>query len=87
MTLQRIDPRADREAPLDEGRDERPQFAGPWLTTHEAAAYLRYEGKSRLLSLYRFLRVNGVPKVYKSPRRLLIAKADIDRALKVRKRA
>lgn len=53
----------------------------PWLTTHEAAVYLRYTGKHALRSLYRFIKAKGIPKRYKSPRAILIAKADLDRAL------
>jgi len=55
----------------------------PWLTTHEACDYLRYQGRHRLRSLYKFLAKNGVPIVHRSPKRLLVARADLDRALGV----
>lgn len=53
----------------------------PWLTTDEACAYLRFEGKWKLRSLYRFLKVNGVPTARRSRMRLLIARADLEQAL------
>lgn len=53
----------------------------PWLTTQEACAYLRFDGPARLRSLYRFLTTHGIPRIYRSPKRLLIARADLDQAL------
>lgn len=53
----------------------------PWLTTREACDYLRYTGKHRLRSLYRFLERTGIPTSRRSPRCILIARADLLRAL------
>lgn len=53
----------------------------PWLTTREACEYLRYVGKHRLRSLYRFLERNGVPTSRRSPRCVLVARVDLDRAI------
>jgi Helix-turn-helix domain len=55
----------------------------PWLTTNEAAEYLRYQGKHRVRSVYRFLERNGVPIFRRGTRSLLVARADLDRALGV----
>lgn len=57
-------------------------FRGPWFTTEIACQYLCFTGVDRLNSLYRWLEANGVPKSYRSPKRLLIAKRDIDEALR-----
>lgn len=53
----------------------------PWLTTREACAYLRFTGSDRLNSLYRFLNAHGVPRRWRSARRLLVLRQDLDRAL------
>lgn len=75
------------DAPRAIDAADRPfEFRGPWLTTREAADYLRYRGKHALRSLYRFLKANGIPIRHRSPRCLLIAKADLDRALAPEKR-
>jgi hypothetical protein len=55
--------------------------ASPYLTTAEACDYLRFTGADRLNSLYRFLEAHGVPKRYRSARRLLVSRADLDAAL------
>jgi len=52
----------------------------PWLTTDEACTYLRYAGKCRLRSLYAFLKDKGVPTARRG-HTLLIARADLDRAI------
>lgn len=56
-------------------------FRGPWFRTDEAAAYLQYRGKHALRSLYRFIARTGIPTSRRSPRCVLIAKADLDRAI------
>lgn len=58
------------------------QRQSPWMTTTEAATYLRYSGKYALRSLYRFLERNGIPVRRRGARSILIARADLDRALK-----
>lgn len=58
-------------------------MSSPWLTSQEACDYLRYTGKARLVSLYRFLKRHGVVKLYRDGR-LLIARADLDRAIGAR---
>lgn len=55
-------------------------FKGPWFRTDEASAYLCYRGKNALRSLYRFLKKKGVPTARRF-RTVLIAKADLDRAI------
>lgn len=55
-----------------------------WLNTESAAQLLDYKSKSAKLRqrcVYRFLKRHGIVPRYDGPRRLLIAKADIDRAL------
>lgn len=51
------------------------------MTTHEACEYLRFTSDSRLISLYRWCAAHGIRKYRRSPRRILIAKEDIDKAL------
>lgn len=52
----------------------------PWLNTTDAAQHLRYTGKQPLRSVYRFMaRHHIVPR--QDGKRLLIARADLDRAL------
>lgn len=53
----------------------------PYLTTREACDYLRFTGSDRLNSLYRFLATHGVRKHYRTARRLLVSRADLDAAL------
>lgn len=53
----------------------------PWMTTREACEYLRFTGSDRLNSLYRFIEAKGIRKRYRSPKRLLLSRADIDAAL------
>jgi len=55
--------------------------ASPWMTTREACEYLRFTGSDRLNSLYRFIEAKGIRKRYRSPKRLLLSRADIDAAL------
>ncbi len=64
---------------------ERPRdpFAGPWFNSQTACEYLCFTGSDRLHSLYRWLDANGIPRQYRSPKRLLIAKRDIDQALRL----
>lgn len=77
MSLQRIDPRAQ----VDDHRDElADQPRSPWLNTTQAAAYLCYTGKHPLLSVYKFIERHGIV-VRRDGRRLLLARADVDRAL------
>jgi len=53
----------------------------PWMASAEACDYLRFTGSDRLNSLYRFLNAHGVRRRYRSARRLLVARADVDAAL------
>lgn len=62
-------------------RDSAPQPFGVWLTTDEACAYLRYTGKHRLRSLYKFIARNEVKTSRRSARRLLIARRDLDQTV------
>jgi hypothetical protein len=48
-----------------------------FITTHEAAALLKFTGKHALRSLYRFLTLKGVPKHYTGRRRFLLKRAEI----------
>lgn len=61
--------------------DRAPQAFGVWLTTDEACAYLRYTGKHRLRSLYKFIARNEVKTSRRSARRLLIARRDLDQTV------
>lgn len=60
-------------------------FSSPWMDTETAAAYLNYRGPGRLESVYRFVKTNGIAIRRRSVRSILIAKADIDRALTLRR--
>lgn len=83
--LQRVQAIAQAAADLHESAvrlREQPERISPWMTTTEAADYLRYGGKSRLLSVYRFLKRHGIPVRRRGTRSILIARADLDRALK-----
>lgn len=55
--------------------------ASPWLTSAEACDYLRFTGSDRLNSLYRFLNAHGVRRRWRSARRLLVSRLDLDAAL------
>ena len=55
-----------------------------FLRTDEAAEFLRYQGKHRLRSLYRFLALHGIAVRRRSKRTLLIKKADLVRVLEGR---
>jgi len=60
-------------------------MTSPWLDTEDAADYLRFKGSlnNRRRSVYRFIqRHNIVPR--HDGRRVLIARADIDRVLDIR---
>lgn len=52
----------------------------PYLKTSEACEYLRYTGKHRLRSLYRFIQTQGI-RTARRGRRVLVLKADVDRAI------
>jgi excisionase family DNA binding protein len=52
----------------------------PYLRTDEACDYLRYAGKHRLRSLYRFIQRAGI-RTARRGRRVLVVKADLDRAI------
>lgn len=81
--LQAIDAGAQAGTDRDQVRDEPQQFDGPWLTSQEACAYLRFTTKTRLISLYRFLKRNGIPRGFVGGR-LRIAKRDLERAIEAR---
>lgn len=53
---------------------------GPWLNTIDAAAHLRFTGKHPIRSVYKFMKRHGIVGIHDG-RRLLIAKADVERAL------
>ncbi len=78
--LQRIDARTERRTQVGEIAHQ-PQY-GPWLNTADAATYLRYTGKHPRLSVYKFLKRHGIVPRHDG-RRVLIARADIERALSV----
>jgi hypothetical protein len=50
------------------------------MNTADAAEYLRYTGKHPLLSVYKFIKRHGIVPRHDG-RRVLIARADIERAL------
>ena len=53
-----------------------------WLTTIELADDLRYKGRHRLRSVYRFLQKNGVKTCRRGPGGdLLVSRVDVDRVL------
>ncbi len=52
----------------------------PWLNTADAAEYLRFTGKHPLLSVYKFIKRHGIVPRHDG-KRVLIARADVDRAL------
>jgi hypothetical protein len=52
----------------------------PWLNTSDVAEYLRYTGEKPLRSVYRFMERHSIV-ARKEGKRLLIARADLDRAL------
>lgn len=82
---QQIRERQPRQAQAHDARLDvsggEPQTFGVWLTTIEACAYLRYTGKHKLRSLYKFIERNGVKVARRSPRKLLIARVDLDEAI------
>src|SRR5262245_9541697 len=53
---------------------------GPYLSTAETCEYLRYVGKHRLRSLYRFIEREGI-RTARRGRRVLVLKADLERAI------
>ena len=52
----------------------------PWLNTAECCDYLRYTGKHRLRSLYRFVQQHGI-RTARRGRRVLVLAADVKRAI------
>ena len=59
---------------------QRVEIRSPYLLTVEACDYLRYVGKHRLRSLYRFIEREGI-RTARRGRRVLVLKADVDRAI------
>jgi hypothetical protein len=57
-----------------------PRQFGPWLDTMAAADYLSYTGKAPRRSVYKFIQRHGIV-VRHDGDRLLLARADVDRAL------
>lgn len=83
--LQSVDPIAELRQQMDDLNDRlREQQQSPWLTSAEACDYLRYTGKHRLIALYRYLKRKGIATARRE-RRLLIAKADLQRSMGVRR--
>jgi hypothetical protein len=58
----------------------------PWLNTADAADYLRYTGKHPLRSVYKFIKRHGLI-VRHDGDRVLIARADVERALEGRRQS
>lgn len=56
----------------------------PWLNTADAAEHLRYTGKHPLRSVYKFIKRHGIV-VRHDGDRLLLARADVERALEGRR--
>lgn len=52
----------------------------PWLTSYEACEYLRFTGKHKLRSLYKFIERTGV-NVSRRGRSLLLKRSDLDDAV------
>lgn len=52
----------------------------PWLTSYEACEYLRFTGKHKLRSLYKFIERTGV-NVSRRGRSLLLKRSDLDEAV------
>ncbi len=48
-----------------------------YLSTQDACTFLGYTGTWRLRSLYRWIEANGVPKFYRSPRRMRLRLSDL----------
>lgn len=84
MTLQRIEPRTERDADRDQIGHESKQLQSPWLNSREACVYLRYSGKAPLVSLYRFIKAHGIATARRGGR-LLIARRDLERAIGARR--
>lgn len=82
--LDRIHAVTQTAAHVDEAHQQRQQVQGPWLTSIEACEYLRYTGKARLISLYRFLKTNGVATARRGGR-LLVARRDLEKAIGARR--
>jgi hypothetical protein len=59
-----------------------PRQFGPWLDTLAAADYLSYTGKAPRRSVYKFIQRHGIV-VRHDGDRLLLARADVDRALEL----
>lgn len=58
-----------------------PDTADVYLTTAELADYLKYAGPHRAISAHKWIVRHGVPKHYRSERRVLVKRADVDRVL------
>lgn len=83
--LQPVQSLAEARTDLQQPDAERQQVHGPWLTTAEACDYLRYTGKHRLRSLYRFMEEQGIVPGRRGGT-LLLARRDLDEALGRRRR-
>jgi hypothetical protein len=58
----------------------RDQIRSPYFNTREACEHLRYLGKHRLRSLYRFIKREGI-RTARDGRRVLLVRADVERAI------
>jgi len=56
----------------------------PFLTSDEACDYLRYKGRNRLRSLYKFIERTGIKTQRRGLRSLLLKRTDIDAAIGAR---
>lgn len=79
-TLHPIEPRAERRTDGRQLREQPRQIDSPYLLSIEAADYLRYRGRHKLRSLYRFLAKHGI-RTSRRNHTLLILKRDLDLAI------
>jgi hypothetical protein len=85
-SLQRVHPVTQAPADLDQesvGLGQSADGVSVWMTTEETAIYLRYRGHGRLRSVYRFIKDKGIAVRRRGRRSILIARADVDKALEV----
>lgn len=80
MSLDRVQARTETPAHRNQPADDPQELVSPFLTTTEACVYLRYGGKHRLRTLYRFLQRKGI-RTSRRHRRLLIRRRDLDAAI------
>jgi excisionase family DNA binding protein len=84
--LKPVEPLAQADHDLQQPQDQHAEIRSPWLTTAEACEYLRFTGRCRLRSLYRFLATKGIPTARRG-HAILVARRDLDAAVTGRRRA